>query len=122
MVDRTQAPAIHSKRSKRRNKKLQKKTRKTAPGGSSFLDLSYDTLLAILALLRPSDVFVFTRVRKGLHSVILLEEHRIGNAIIDLRYRILAKCFPLPVLGEHMDPVAANALLARRSDLLPKDR
>jgi hypothetical protein len=113
LEDLTQALTLHSKRTERRHKKLESRARKTwQPRG--LLDLPYELLMRILALVRPRDLFVLARVNKDLGLFIREQESRIADAVIALRYPILAKCFRRPVLVDNLEPVARHHLHARQ--------
>lgn len=113
LVDLTQPLAIHSKRTERLRKRLEKKSQtKHAHQFKEFLDLPYDIMMAILRFLRPRDLFVLCCANKPLRSFILAEQDRISASVIALRYDILAKCLRRPVLMENIDPAAHVALLS----------
>ncbi|KAK1830694.1 hypothetical protein QBC39DRAFT_101439 [Podospora conica] len=114
LEDLTQELTLHSKRTGRRQKKLESRARKPLLQPRGLLDLPYELLMRILALLRPSDLFALVRVNKDLGLFIRDQETRIADAIIALRYPILAKCFRRPVLIEELEPGARSHLHARR--------
>ena len=113
LEDLTQALTLHSKRTERRHKKLEGRARKTWQP-RQLLDLPYELLMRILALVRPNDLFALARVNKGLGLFIREQESRIADAVIALRYPILAKCFRRPVLMEGLEPLARHHLHARQ--------
>ncbi|KAL2261104.1 hypothetical protein VTK26DRAFT_4705 [Humicola hyalothermophila] len=59
--------------------------------------------MAILSLLRPSDILVLSRVSKSLREFILMDEARVAKNIIHLRYSILERCLLRPVLLRDVD-------------------
>ncbi|KAI1456229.1 hypothetical protein F4805DRAFT_232134 [Annulohypoxylon moriforme] len=104
LEDKTEALTLRSKRTERARKKQSKKTKKTKPQSQDLLNLPYDLVLDILALLRPSDIFRLQRVSRAFRNFIIQDERRIARAITSWRYVCLEKCFRLPVLMEHIDP------------------
>ncbi|KAF2839789.1 hypothetical protein M501DRAFT_1003243 [Patellaria atrata CBS 101060] len=108
LEDRTEKLILHSKRTARQSKKLQKKKRNTEPKG--LLDLPYELVIEFLSYLRPSDVFRLSRVSKTLHGFITQETSTIVKHIICRRYQCLEKCFRYPVLLESMDPSVHSIL------------
>lgn len=118
LEDLTQALTLHSKKTDRRSKRLESRARKTwQPRG--LLDLPYELLMRILALARPRDLFALARVNKDLALFIREQESRIADAVIALRYPILAKCFRRPVLMENLEPMARHHLLTRQLQRIP---
>ncbi|KAK4150228.1 hypothetical protein C8A00DRAFT_18210 [Chaetomidium leptoderma] len=120
--DLTQPLALHSKRTERKRKKLEKRANSKSscsdvePRG--FLDLPLELLMAILELLRPSDIFVLSRVNARLRTFLLEEEVAIARHIVNWRYPILAQCFLRPVLMEDIDPAIQPLLsIPDRPDL-----
>ncbi|GAB7333343.1 hypothetical protein MBLNU13_g04966t1 [Cladosporium sp. NU13] len=120
LVDTTAALPLHSKKTERMQKRLQKKSeKKHAPKTQSFLDLPSELLLDILAYLRPSDLFRLKRLNRTTKSFIEENEAAVCREIIRTRYSVLAKCFPLPVAFSTLDPKYHSALLSsKRQDLL----
>lgn len=120
LVDTTAALPLHSKKTERIQKRLQKKSKKRpAPKPQSFLDLPSELLLDILTYLRPSDLFQLQRLNRTTKSFIKENEATISREIIRTRYSVLAKCFPLPVAFSILNPKYHSALLSsKRQDLL----
>jgi hypothetical protein len=120
LVDTTAALPLHSKKTERMQKRLEKKSKKKpAPKSQSFLDLPSELLLEILTYLRPSDLFRLQRLNHTTKSFIQENEATISREIIRTRYSILAKCFPLPVAFSTLDSRYHSALLSsKRQDLL----
>ncbi|KAK0705707.1 hypothetical protein B0H67DRAFT_499164 [Lasiosphaeris hirsuta] len=107
----TQALAVDSKRTKRLRKRQEKKASKSSLAyASGFLDLPHEIFLEILAILRPRDLLALSWVSQPLRQFILAEEDHITKTVIATRYAALAKCFPRPVLLEHVDPASRPAL------------
>lgn len=66
--------------------------------------------MAILELLRPSDIFALSRVNKEFHAFVFANESAIVKPIIKLRYSILERCFPRPVSLENVKPAIRSML------------
>ncbi|KAK1751040.1 hypothetical protein QBC47DRAFT_392111 [Echria macrotheca] len=111
LVDLTQALPLRSKRTERLRKKLEKKSKTLPPRALNLLDLPQEIFTHILTFLRPSDIIAFRNVSKDVRNFVLAEETYIANAIIKLRYPVLAKCLPPPVSLSEVDPSAHEALL-----------
>lgn len=102
----TQTLPLRSRKTERRRRKLEKQAKRAAAVAASrgFLDLPYELLMAILSFLRPSDIFILSRVNKQLRSFILAEQAGISKHVIGLRYSVLARCLLRPVLMRDVDP------------------
>lgn len=103
--DLTESLESRSKRTERRRRKLGRKVKGSAatePRG--FLDLPYEILMTILAILRPSDIFSLSSVNRPLRTFILEEQSSICKHVINLRYSTIERCFLRPVLMEDLDP------------------
>ena len=109
LEDKTQVLPLRSKRLERLKKKQEKKHYKSSEP-KHLLDLPEELLLDILTLLRPSDVFVFSRTSRWMHEFIQHHEPLLAKRIIDFRYAVLAKCFRLPKLLKDIDPSMHAAL------------
>ncbi len=97
--DLTQPLPLRSKRTERRRRKLEKlANRSSALRPIGLLDLPYELLMAILELLRPSDLFALCRASRPLRAFFLAEEASIVRRVVNLRYPILERCFLRPVL------------------------
>ena len=120
LVDTTAALQLHSKKTERMQKRLEKRSkRKPATKPQSFLDLPSELILDILTYLRPSDLFRLQRLTKPMQAFIRENEPTIARDLIKTRYSILAKCFPLPVPFQTIDPSYHSGLLSpKRQDLL----
>jgi hypothetical protein len=115
LIDTTEKMTLRSKRTERLQKKMQKRDKKRLHSEiHSFLDLPSELLMEILTLLRPSDLFSLCRVSRSAKEYIEANENIIAEEVIRIRYPILAKCFPLPVLLEDVDEACHPALLAPR--------
>lgn len=113
IVDTTQDMTLHSKRTERLQKKLERKGKNRLHSLiHSFLDLPSELLLEILIYLRPSDLFSLKRVSRPAKDYIEAHEIVLGDEIIKLRYPLLAKCFPLPVPLDNIDKSLHPALLS----------
>jgi len=111
LVDTTTAIPLRSKRTERLQKKRHLKD-KASKQHATWWDLPSELVINILTLLRPSDVFILSRVNQPLRQFILQEEAGICREILARRYAVLSKCFPLPVLLEMVDKEAHPALLS----------
>jgi hypothetical protein len=120
LVDTTAALQLRSKKTERMQKRLEKRSkRKPATKPQSFLDLPSEIILDIFTYLRPSDLFRLQRLTKPMQAFIRENEPTIARDLIKTRYSILAKCFPLPVPFQTIDPSYHSALLSpKRQDLL----
>lgn len=115
LVDTTEKMTLRSKRTERLQKKMQKKEGKRLRSQiNSFLDLPPELLVEVLTYLRPSDLFSLIRVNRSAKDCIESHGKAIAEDIIDMRYPILSKCFPLPVLFEKIDKSIHPVLLAPR--------
>lgn len=108
LIDTTVAIPLHSKRTERKQKRRQEKDK--ARKILALLDVPSELMIEILGHLRPSDIFVVSRVSKSLRNFTLQHEAKIASEIIESRYKILAKCFRLPVLLDKVDESAHRAL------------
>ncbi|KAI1207848.1 uncharacterized protein F4807DRAFT_462291 [Annulohypoxylon truncatum] len=104
LEDKTEALTLHSKRTERARKKQAKKVKSTKSQSQNLLDLPYELVLDILALLQPSDIFNLQRVSRAFRDFIVQDERRIARSITSWRYVCLEKCFRLPILMEDIDP------------------
>lgn len=111
LVDTTVAIPLKSKRTQRKQKKLQKKE-KASKERATLLDLPSELFVDVLIRVMPRDVFTLSQVSKDLRDFILSQEATVGREIINLRYRALAKCFPLPILLENVDPAVQPAMMS----------
>jgi hypothetical protein len=105
--DRTAAIPLHSKRTERmqRKKATRDKKKHDKEHSKPSLDLlPTELILDILELLRPTDVFNFSLANRRFNAVVEANSNAIGDAIISRRYRLLARCFPLPSLLSSVAP------------------
>jgi hypothetical protein len=121
LVDTTVAIPLHSKRTTRQQKKRQKKE-KAHKQQATLWDLPSELVMEIMIFLRPSDIFILSRVNRGLRQFILEEEARICKAIISRRYAALSKCFQLPILLDKVDRNAHPALQCEEREALLNSR
>jgi hypothetical protein len=114
LIDTTAALTLHSKKTKRSEKQLQKKQQKAAkrPNPTSLLDLPPELLEEVASYLRPSDVFQLIRTSRGVRGFIYEHESAIAREIIQRRYWVLSRCFVSPVSFENTDDSARPALLS----------
>ena len=121
LVDTTAALQLHSKKTERMQKRLEKKSKNKKPASKpqSFLDLPSELILEILTYLQPRDLFRLQRLNKPMNAFIRENEPTISRDLIRTRYSNLAKCFPLPIPFTTLDPKYHSALLSpKRQDLL----
>ena len=118
LVDTTVAIPIRSKRTERRQKRRQQKE-KAHNDRISLLNLPSELVIYILGYLRPSDIFVLSRVSHSLRQFNIQQEPNIATEVIKSRYSALSKCFQLPVLLEKVD-AGTHAILQseKRQELL----
>lgn len=114
LVDTTEALAKNSKKLARLQKKTQKKQAKASFKVHNFLDLPAELLQEILGHLRPSDVRRVALINTATRGFILQNEASIAKDIIERRYWVLRRCFPLPVALEDVDETSRVALLNPR--------
>ena len=125
LQDLTQPLALRSKRTERRRKKLEKKEASSRRSSSALggepigvLHLPVELLLAILELLRPSDLFALSRVSKQLRAFLIADEAAIVHRVVNLRYPILQRCLLRPLLMVDVDPSLQPLLrMPERPDL-----
>ncbi|KAK3906148.1 hypothetical protein C8A05DRAFT_12113 [Staphylotrichum tortipilum] len=110
LQDLTQPLTLRSKRTERRRRKLEKKgasfrRSSSARGGEPIgvLDLPVELLVAILELVRPSDLFALSRVSRQLRAFLLADEAAIAHRVVSLRYPILQRCLLRPLLMTDVD-------------------
>lgn len=101
---------LHSRRTERLRKKQVKKQNRPLPEFCNLLDLPYELLMEVLALLYPSDLVRLSRTNKTLRDFIVQEEQTLARHIIKWRYPCLEKCFRIPILLEEVDPDFRPAL------------
>ncbi|KAI1264538.1 hypothetical protein F5Y18DRAFT_389172 [Xylariaceae sp. FL1019] len=111
VVDKTEALALHSKRTERSRRKQQRKAKKEKDSGG-LLGLPYELLMDILSLLRPSDLFVLQRTSRSFYNFLDQQGPSLARSIKSFRYSCLERCFRLPVLIADIDP-ALHLLLQR---------
>ena len=92
LVDTTIAIPLHSKRTKREEKKFQRKA-KAQNNRKLLLDLPAELVMEVIGHLRPSDVFVLQRASKSLRQFIQDNEQTVAELVIKSRYAVIAKCF-----------------------------
>lgn len=113
LVDKTAALTLHSKKTARLQKRLQKKElRKVHSEIKSFLDFPPELLSLVLSFLRPSDLFSLLRLNQFTRTFILDNERAIADGVMTDRYWVLRQCFPLPVLLERVPAHARPILLS----------
>jgi hypothetical protein len=110
VVDMTAPLKLHSKRTERLQKKLNKKKQKRSGQVMEFFDLPLEIFTEVLSYLRPSDVFRLARTNKALNQFILQEEKHISQSIVSWRYVVLEKCFRTPIPLELVDQSIHPAL------------
>ncbi len=113
LVDTTVPIPLRSKRTERRQKKLNLK-HSASKQHATIWDLPSELFLDIFTRLRPSDIFKLARVNQAIRNFILEQETAIASEIIRRRYPVLTKCFPLPILLNTVDMEAHSALLDER--------
>ncbi|KAI0150613.1 hypothetical protein GGR57DRAFT_472091 [Xylariaceae sp. FL1272] len=109
VVDKTEALALHSKRTERSRRKQQRKAKKEKDSGD-LLGLPYELLMEILSLLRPSDLFVLQRTSKSFYNFLSQQQTSLGRSIKSYRYSCLERCFRLPVLIADIEPAIHHVL------------
>lgn len=115
LVDRTAALDLHSKRTLRKQKKLQKKEAKRVRSDvHSFLDLPHELLSLVLSFIEPSDIFNLLLINRATNELITDYEHAIVESIIARRYWVLAQCFRRPMPIDDVPKDALSALLSRQ--------
>ncbi|KAK1042256.1 hypothetical protein LTR74_018546 [Friedmanniomyces endolithicus] len=118
LVDTTAVMAKNSKKTKRLQKQQQKRQQRATARDrpESFLDLPAELLQEILGYLRPSDVTNLQLLNSGTKEFIRENERAIAKDIMDRRYWVLQRCFPLPVRLEVVDEEIRLALLNPRRE------
>lgn len=100
-----------SKKTGRLQKKLHKKQQKISTKVRNFLDLPAELLEEILGHLRPSDIFRVALLNHATREFVIQHETPIAKDIMDRRYWVLSRCFPLPVALKCLDGPSRAALL-----------
>ncbi|KAK0997446.1 hypothetical protein LTR54_009906 [Friedmanniomyces endolithicus] len=118
LVDTTAAMAKNSKKTRRLQKQQQKRLQRAVARDrpESFLDLPAELLQEILGCLRPSDVFRLQLLNSATRDFIQQNERAIAKDIVDRRYWVLQRCFPLPIRLEEVDEHTRLALLNPRRE------
>ncbi|TKA72879.1 hypothetical protein B0A55_06655 [Friedmanniomyces simplex] len=118
LVDTTAAIAKNSKKTRRLQKQQQKRQQRAAARArpESFLDLPAELLQEILGHLRPSDVFRLQLLNSATRDFIQQNQRAIAKDIMDRRYWVLQRCFPLPVPLKEVDEQTQSALLNPRRE------
>ncbi|KAK1066359.1 hypothetical protein LTR74_007246 [Friedmanniomyces endolithicus] len=118
LVDTTAAMAKNSKKTRRLQKQQQKRHQRAVARDrpASFLDLPAELLQEILGYLRPSDVFRLQLLNSATRDFIQQNERAIAKDIMDRRYWVLQRCFPLPIRLEEVDEHTRLALLNPRRE------
>ncbi|KAL2185702.1 hypothetical protein L209DRAFT_756935 [Thermothelomyces heterothallicus CBS 203.75] len=120
VADLTRPLTLRSRRTERQRRKQQKRANSSSAAAhpARLVDLPLELMMAILELLRPSDIFALSQVNKELRAFVLANESAIAQPIIKLRYSILERCLPRPVGLEHVEPAIQSLLKsADRPDL-----
>ncbi|KAK3642031.1 hypothetical protein LTR56_010902 [Elasticomyces elasticus] len=112
LIDTTAALAKNSKKTRRTQKLQQKRQKKAAARDrpESFLDLPAELLQEILGYLQPSELHRVQLLNHATRQFILQNERAIAKDILDRRYWVLQRCFPLPVPIEEVDEASRAAL------------
>ncbi|KAK5696423.1 hypothetical protein LTR17_024224 [Elasticomyces elasticus] len=118
LIDTTAALAKNSKKTRRTQKLQQKRQKKAAARDrpESFLDLPAELLQEILGYLQPSELHRVQLLNHATRQFILQNERAIAKDILDRRYWVLQRCFPLPVPLEEVDEASRSALLNPRRE------
>lgn len=125
LIDTTVALPKKSKKTERAQKRLKQRQQKVAgkPKETSLLDLPPELLETILAFLRPSDIYRILATSRSLNFFTRGNANAIARDIIQQRYWVLSRCFPLPVPFETLDKSTHPALLSeRRQDMIQMHR
>lgn len=113
LVDTTKALPLHSKKLERQKKKQEKKRIK-ALEAASLLTLPTEIILEIFTYLQVSEILSLSSVCARFRDLVSTNGDVIGKDIISSRFQVLTKCFPRPVLFEHVDVRYRPALLNPR--------
>lgn len=111
LIDRTEALALRSRKTDRKQRKLGRKPLKDAASEPHLLALTMELLLDVLSYLRPSDIFRFQRTCKAVRDFVSRYEAYTARVIAKFRYPSLSRCFPRPVALEDVDAIYHDALL-----------
>lgn len=113
LIDTTTAIPLHSKKTARLEKRLQKKqARRVRSEIHSILDFPQELLSLILSFLQPSDLFILLQLNKSMRRFILDNERHLTETVVSRRYWVLRQCFPLPVALKQLPPAAWPALMS----------
>jgi len=118
LIDTTATLPLHSKKTKRLEKLKLKRQRKINVESvtSSFLQLPAELLSEILGYLRPSDICSVLLVSRATRDFVYQNENSIARDMVQRRYWVLSRCFPLPVPLHDVDEEARSALLNPRRE------
>ncbi|KAK0909886.1 hypothetical protein LTR57_016148 [Friedmanniomyces endolithicus] len=118
LVDTTAAIAKNSKKTRRLQKQQQKRHQRAVARDrpESFLDLPAELLQEILGYLLPSDVFRLQLLNSATRDFIQQNERAIAKDIMDRRFWVLQRCFPLPIRLDAVDEHTRLALLNPRRE------
>lgn len=122
LVDQTSRLTLHSKKTERLQRKYKKRSEKIVNARASswsLNDLPNEILTEISSHLLVSDVFRLSRVSHFLHEFVQSSQISIARPIIQRRYWIIQRCFPLPVpLDAVPEEYHSGLLNERRQELL----
>lgn len=122
LVDDTAALTLHSKKTERRQKRLNRKAQKVLDqesGELGLLDLPSELLEEVFSYLQVADVFRISRSCRALQSFVTDRESIIAKQIILRRYWVLWRCFPCPIKFDAVPSDYHSGLLSeKRQELL----
>ncbi|KAF2766970.1 hypothetical protein EJ03DRAFT_277138 [Teratosphaeria nubilosa] len=110
LVDTTAPLVKRSKKTARLERQQQRRQQKAACKIHSFLELPPELAQEVLSHLLPSDVMRLTQLNHSTREFILENEGAIARDIMQRRYWVLSRCFPLPQLVSELDHESRLAL------------
>lgn len=117
LIDNTEALTLHSKKTDRQKKKLERKTKKRA-AKPHLLSLYPELVIEILSHLRPSDVISYQQTCRLAKAFVEQHDASIARPIISCRYSVLAQCFPRPVFLHTVDHKYHGVMMSERRQKL----
>ena len=108
--DKTAAIPLHSKRTERMQRKKASRDKKRS-AVINLTKLPTEVILDVLEYLLPSDILSFSLANRRFRSVVLANSNLLGSKVVQRRYQLLSKCFPLPLFLTQVDPTIQPLLL-----------
>jgi len=111
LIDHTAPLAKNSKKTKRLLKQQGRRQKKASSKVHNFLELPAELLHEILGHLLPSDILRVAEINHATRDFVHEYETSIAKDVMDRRFWVLRRCFPLPVAFANLDEPSRAALL-----------